>query len=234
MSARLRHVVLIVGDLGPVAQAFADQLGLHGRTNDNEGMAAHSTTNEVLKVGDAFVEVVAPFSVTDDTVSGRSVRDRGDGGHALVVEVPSLGFVRAQADEAGVVVVNEHRYRQALTSHLHPKRLGTLVEATEVDPGTGWHYPELVDAGADDESTKIASVDVAVADPAATVRAWSTLFDVPTGADESSVTLDDDVVVRFVGADARGIRAIEVVTSDTDRAGTTTTIGGLEVRFLPD
>jgi hypothetical protein len=132
MSARLRHIVLAGSSLAAEVAAARDGLGLGAGITDEAGMAGFSLSHEVLCLGSAYLEIVAPVDVTGDSPAARFLARGGPGGYMLDLQVPDLDEVLGRVAGLGLAPVLVDEYRGNRICQLHPRDFGTLLE---VEPG---------------------------------------------------------------------------------------------------
>ncbi len=93
MTARLRHLVLATDDLaGAVARARAG-FGLAPGIRDAEAMRAFDAEHEVLVLGSAYLEILAPLGNWPELAASRFLARGGPGGYMLDLQVPDLDVV---------------------------------------------------------------------------------------------------------------------------------------------
>ena len=123
---------------------------------------------------------------------------------------------------AGVRIVFEADAPEIRGRHLHPRDVGgAIVSIDQPETPGAWPWAGPWRAHAETTvTTAIAGIDVAADDPAAMAARWR--------------QLEVDHAVRFVPAGARGegIDAIDLVATDRTRVGESTTICGVDLRFV--
>jgi hypothetical protein len=217
---RLRQVALVARQRDPVVSALCAHLGVTVCFED-PGVGVFGLHNALVTVGDQFIEVVSP--VQDGTTAGRLLDKRdGDGGYMAIFECDDLDRRVEHVTAADVRIVWAGDFPEIRGRHLHPRDVGGAIVSIDqpATPG-GWLWAGPWRAHAETRVvTAIAGVDVAADDPAAMQARWR--------------QLEVDHAVRFVPAGPRGegIDAIDLVATDRRRAGETTTIGGVELRFV--
>lgn len=217
---RLRQVALVAKDRDPVVAALCAHLGVTVCFED-PGVEVFGLHNALMTVGDQFIEVVSP--VQDGTTAGRLLdRRAGDGGYMAIFECDDLDRRVDLVTAAGVRIVFVADAPEIRGRHLHPRDVGGAIVSID-QPETPGEWPWAGPWRAHVETavtTAIAGIDVAANDPAAMQARWR--------------QLEVDHAVRFVPAGPRGegIDAIDLVATDRTRVGETTTIGGVELRFV--
>ncbi|GII32677.1 VOC family protein [Planotetraspora mira] len=249
MSApELVQATVAVHDLA--AAGIRERLGLAPGFPDPE-LAAWAIANEVLTLGDTYLEVVAPSG--PQSRLHRFLED-GEGGYLVALRVPEATALAERCAASGVRIVHRQDLDGATIIQLHPGDLGVLVEADEMPPGRAWHYDAWDTPGVSPGAPAgdLVAVDVAVADPAATAVLWSRLFGLPVegaAAENSAVegstvegrTVEGPAVegaavragrglIRFVPVTGRrGLVALDLRASE---AGVIET-AGLTIRLVP-
>lgn len=232
---RLRQIAFAATDLAAAEQALTAALHVQLCYRD-PGVALFGLRNALYPVGDQFLEIVSPTG--PGTTAGRLLAKRGgDCGYMVLFQVAALAPVEERLAAAGIRVVFDAEGEGVRGLHLHPKDVpGAIVSIDAVDEPAEWPWagPDWrghVDTGV---VRAIAGLDVTVADPSGAAAAWGRALGVtPTG----DVLHVDDATVRFVEAPAgdgpgrQGITAVDVVTPDPARAGTTHDLLGVTLRF---
>ena len=217
---RLRQVALVARERDPVVAALCAQLAVSVCFED-PGVSVFGLHNALVTVGDQFIEVVSP--VEEETTAGRLLDKRGgDGGYMAIFECDDLDRRVELVREHGVRVVWEGNLPEIRGRHLHPRDVGGALVSIDQPATPGewlWAGPWKAH-GETAVVTAIAGIDVAANEPAAMQARWQ--------------ELELDHSVRFVPAGPRGegIDAIDLVATDRSRAGETTIIGGVELRFV--
>ncbi|MET3807733.1 hypothetical protein ABIB25_004760 [Nakamurella sp. UYEF19] len=174
----LRQVVLMTGQLDDALERTRSWLGLHAGIREVQAMAQWGFEHEVLAIDETFVEIVSPLAA--DSGPGRLLAARGDSGYMVVLQVPNLQLVVDRAAAAGITPVVRDVLDGNPISQWHPRDLGTLAEIDEIEPGGSWHFcPALSDTGSSEVVSDLASVEIAVTDPAGYAARWATLLDLP-------------------------------------------------------
>jgi Glyoxalase-like domain len=209
-GVRLRQAVLAAAELEPVAQRLRDGLGL-GEPYSDPGVGAFGLRNAVFAVGDRFLEVVSP--VEADTAAGRWLDRRGgDAGYMVMFQVEDLDGARARARSVGVREVFAVDLDDIAEVHLHPADMrGAIVAVSQPAPPASWRWGG---PGWEDRSVPggIDSVEVGVADAAATGARWAEVLGVDVEAAGAALVHDpDERGLRRVVVRGRGRRdAVEI------------------------
>ncbi len=221
---RLRQAVIAAADLSSAVDELCAAFGLSVCFHD-PGVAEFGLTNAVIPVGDQFIEVVSPLR--PGTAAGRLIERRaGSCGYMAMFEVDDLDQRMERAAALGVRTVwsgevAEHPVR-IRGRHLHPKDVGMIVSLDETDPWGSWLWAGPAWSAHRDTAvvTAIAGVVVGAADPLAVTRRWDDL-DLTVG-----------MIARTSTSRGPGLEVIELVAADRRRAGSTSTIAGVEFRLV--
>ncbi|MBX3028362.1 VOC family protein [bacterium] len=175
---RLRQIAFAAHDRDRVVADLAAVLAIEVSFND-PGVAVFGLCNAVLPVGDTFLEVVAPTA--PDSAAGRYLARRGgDCGYMVMVQVEDTDAARRRAAAQGARIVWSIDLDDISGTHFHPRDLGgALLSVDTPRPPAAWRW-----AGADWARhrrtavvDRLAAVDMACADPAATAARWASLLD---------------------------------------------------------
>ena len=216
-SARLRHIVLATDALAADARRAREGFGLAPGISDAEGMLPFHAEHEVLVLGSAYLEIMAPLGPA--APSARFLARGGPGGYMLDLQVPDLDGVIARAARLGLAPVLRDVYRGNPISQWHPRDFGTLLEADQITGGRDWHwdaeFPAEVRAA--ERAVPTAAV-LAVPDPAATARRWAEVFG---GSLAGTAVGLDGVTVSFTALDEGrpGLRSVDVTVPPGGAAG---------------
>lgn len=205
---RIRQVALVARELGPVAADLDRELGLTPCFRDPE-VAYFGLENALFRIGDTFLEVVAP--VEDGTTAGRLLAKRGgDGGYMVMAQAADATEHRAalvRAAEAGVRTVFEVDLEDITDVHLHPRDLGgTILALDRADPPSSWRWagPSWSDVETPAPLVGITAVELQATDPRPMAERWGGVLGVDAAGDPPTLGLDDGTI-RFVEAtDGRG------------------------------
>lgn len=227
---RLRQVVLITSDLAPALERARTAFALPEGVRDVDGMAAIGFEHEVLGFDETFLEIVAPLAA--DSPQAQLLAKQGDSGFMVVLQVDDLGAVLARAADLGIAPVLQEDFDGHPISQWHPKDLGTLAELDQMDPVDTWHFaPRCFEVGSTEVARDIVAAEVAVDDPEAMAARWAAVLAlVPEGPELRLAT----ETVRFVpaGDGPRGLRSVDLVASDPERAGESVELCGVTFRLV--
>lgn len=239
----LRQLVFLAAELEPTLAAARSELGLREGVDDAEGMAELGFVHQVLTIDRTFLEFTAPSG--PDTMPGKLVAKRGDLGYMVVIQVVDVEAAKERAAGLGLKPVFETPYEDHTITQWHPRDFGTLAEIDQIRPADTWHMaPRIFETGCTDIVGDVTAIELAVRDPAATAATWSTVLDVPVGADGADgaggASLDlSGRVVRFVavrtradGPPVEGLVTVELPATDRSRAGYEVTLSGVLFRFV--
>jgi hypothetical protein len=211
VSARLRHIVLAASVLAPAVAAARTGLGLPAGICDSAGMLPFDLSHEVLLLGSAYLEIVAPLGARTDTPAARFLARGGPGGYMLDLQVPDLDEALERAAWLGLSPVMRDVYRGNQICQLHPRDFGTLLEVDQIVGPGDWHWDaEFPAAERAVERARPVAASLAVADPEAMAERWASVF----GGSLSGCSVGlSGVVVSFAAAgDSRpGLRSVDVV-----------------------
>jgi hypothetical protein len=234
---RLRQAVLVAAELEPVASSLRSALGL-GEPFRDPGVGEFGLTNAVFALGDCFLEVIAPRQ--PDTAAGRYLaRHGGDGGYMVLFDVEDLEGARDRATALGVRVVWRVDLPDISGTHLHPADMrGAIVSLDRSNPYGTWRWggPEWTGRVGEGAPGRLASVTIAVDDPAAVAARWGEVLGVPvSGNRQPLLALDEGEVCFATAADERGEGILEIAVElggKSARQSGAIELGGLRVRLL--
>jgi hypothetical protein len=134
---RLRQLVIAAASLD-VADVLAEVLGL-GEAFPDPGVAEFGLINCVYAIGDQFLEVVVPTTLT--APAGRFLARGGDGGYMAIFQTDDLAGARARADALRIRRVWNIDLPDISASHLHPADVGAaIVSIDEAKPAASWRW----------------------------------------------------------------------------------------------
>ncbi|MCB1000083.1 MAG: VOC family protein [Acidimicrobiales bacterium] len=221
---RLRQVALVAHDLELTTDFLRHLLGVEVCFQD-PGVAEFGLHNNLLLIGDQFLEIVAP--VQPNTTAGRLLDKRHVDctGYMAIYEVDDLDRREAHLREHGVRVVWSLDLPDIRGRHLHPRDVGgALVSVDQPVPSGSWrwagptwpplahHHTSVV--------TGIAGVRVGADDPEEMRTRWHEL------------ELDHMVSFHPAGEHGEGIDALDLVVADRARAGEVHRCEDFEIRFV--
>lgn len=237
MSAlELVQATLAARDLSAASAVARSELGLAPGFPDPE-LASFAMANEVLTLGDTYLEIVAP---TGETSALHRFLAGGEGGYLLAIRVPDTAALVERAAAGNVRVVHQQDFQGATITQLHPGDLGVMLEADEIPAGREWHYDDwsVPARPADASAGDLLAADVAVRDPERTAERWAHLLDAPdAGHDVPSVRIGSRIV-RFVphpetGTGRRGLVALDLRALTPGAPPREVTVAGLTIRLVP-
>jgi Glyoxalase-like domain len=233
---RLRQAVLVAAELEPVASSLRSALGL-GEPFRDPGVGEFGLTNAVFALGDCFLEVIAPRQ--PGTAAGRYLARHGSGGYMVLFDVEDLEGARDRAAALGVRVVWRVDLPDISGTHLHPADMrGAIVSLDRSDPYGTWRWggPEWTGRVGEGASGRLASVTIAVDDPAAVAARWGEVLGVPvSGNRQPLLALDGGEVGFAAAADERGEGLLEIAVElgvESARQSEAIDLGGLRLRLL--
>jgi hypothetical protein len=170
---RLRQAVLVAAELDPVERALRDALDL-GEPFRDPGVGEFGLRNAVFALGDCFLEIVSP--IQPGTAAGRYLqRHGGDGGYMALFDLEDLDGARARAEQDGVRVVWRIDLPDISGTHLHPADMrGAIVSLDRSQPYGTWRWggPDWTGRTGSGAPGRLASISVAVGDPAGAAARW--------------------------------------------------------------
>jgi hypothetical protein len=177
---RLRQIVLAAADRDATVEHLRAVLGL-GEGFHDPGVGPFGLHNEVMPLGDTFLEVVSP--VRPGTSAGRFLEKRGgDGGYMLMFQTGDFAAARRRVEANGVRVVLDVSLDEITEMHLHPHDLpGAIVAVSEARPPESWKWggpgwPSRVKAGVVDRAM---GAEIEAGDPEALARRWGAVLGLP-------------------------------------------------------
>ncbi len=177
---RLRQAVLVAAELDPVERALREALDL-GEPFRDPGVGEFGLRNAVFALGDCFLEIVSP--IQPGTAAGRYLqRHGGDGGYMALFDLEDLDSARARAEQDGVRVVWRIDLPDISGTHLHPADMrGAIVSLDRSQPYGTWRWggPDWTERTGEGAPGRLASISVAVGDPAGTASRWSHVLGAP-------------------------------------------------------
>jgi Glyoxalase-like domain len=229
--------VLVAAELEPVASSLRSALGL-GEPFRDPGVGEFGLTNAVFALGDCFLEVIAPMQ--PDTAAGRYLaRHGGDGGYMVLFDLEDLEGARDRAEALGVRVVWRLDLPDISGTHLHPADMrGAIVSLDRSDPYGTWRWggPQWTGRMGEGAPGRLASVTIAVDDPAAVAARWAEVLGVSVSGDRQPLLVLDGGEVAFeAAADERGEGLVEIaveLASESARQRGAIELGGVRVRLL--
>jgi len=229
VSARLRHIVLATDDLAADLALARSGLGLAAGIRDAEPMRAFDLEHEVVLLGSAYLEILAPLGNRPELPGAKFIARNGPGGYMLDLQVPDLEAVLRRVAGLGLAPVMRDVYRGNHICQLHPRDFGTLLEVDQIVGPKDWHWDEEFPAEqrAAERALPTGAV-IAVPDPALMAARWAGVFG---GELAGPVVSLDGVQVTFTTAqDGRtGLRSLDV-TLPAGSAGGDLEIAGVLFR----
>jgi len=209
---RLRQIALAARDLDTTMDVLRDVLGLEPGFHD-PGVGTFGLVNEVLTVGDTFLEVVSPDR--EGTTAGRWIERRGgDAGYMVILQAHDLAAERARIDAAGARIAWEIETDEAATLHIHPRDVGGAIVSFDVMArweDWEWAGPGWRDRVRRDVCDDITGAWIADGDPDARCARWAEVTGFAPGRDAQGrpvLELDEGGTLRFVPSDGDGSPAL--------------------------
>ncbi|HLB22378.1 MAG TPA: VOC family protein [Solirubrobacteraceae bacterium] len=186
---RLRQAVLVADELDSVERALREALQL-GEPFRDPGVGEFGLRNAVFALGDCFLEIVSP--IQPGTAAGRYLqRHGGDGGYMALFDLEDLDGARARAEQHGVRVVWRIDLPDISGTHLHPADMhGAIVSLDRSQPYGTWRWggPDWTGRTGSGAPGRLASISVAVGDPASAAARWGHVLGAPP-ADRPATSL---------------------------------------------
>ncbi|MFN0096166.1 MAG: VOC family protein [Dehalococcoidia bacterium] len=216
---RLRQVALVAANLKPVMEEIRAVLGLNEGYHD-PGVGKYGLENEVLAIGDTFLEVVVPRQ--PGTTAGRLLEKRaGDGGYMVILQVDDIAASRALAEQRQARVVDRIDGKGFWATHLHPKDVGgAILSLDAMEPVERWEWagPRWEDRVDTSVTLGITGVELQSDAPDQMAHRWSEVLGAPAEATGSGFEIPlDRSTIRFVWAKDRrgdGVSAFDVAVRD--------------------
>ena len=219
---RIRQIALVARELEPVVGDLRSVFGLVEGFHD-PGVGEFGLHNEVLVVGDQFLEVVSP--VREGTTAGRFLDRRGgDGGYMVILQTADLAADRRRLAGLGVRTVWEVTLDDIATVHLHPRDIGgAIVSLDQPRPPASWRWggPNWEARAQTDVVRGITSVTLESPDPTRLAARWAEVLGLRTprlncGVLELAL---DSGTLRFVAGDGGSDGIVAVGLAATDATG---------------
>jgi Glyoxalase-like domain len=234
---RLRQAVLVAAELEPVERELREALGLDEPFRD-PGVKEFGLRNAVFALGDCFLEIVSPIQA--GTAAGRHLqRHGGDGGYMVLFDLEDLDGARSRAERDGVRVVWRIDLPDISGTHLHPADMrGAIVSLDRSQPYGTWRWggPQWTGRTGTGAAGRLASIAVAVSDPAAVADRWGRVLGAPLQQGPEPVLALHDGAVSFAGSpDAAGEGIVEFGFASVpalEAAGGTVEVGGVRLSSL--
>lgn len=211
-TVRIRQLVVLVADLER-ADREHDVLRL-GPAFVDPHVAAFGVRNVVRSLGDAFLELVVPLDPAAPNGPARALRERGEGGLMLILQVDDHAAARERLREHGVRITWESPPHPDIAAlHLHPKDTGggVLLSLDQATPPETWRWggPAWTGAAPPVDGRRIAAVRIASGDPEARAARWADVLGVPRAG--ARLTLAAGGAIVFVPGAVERIVGVDVV-----------------------
>jgi catechol 2,3-dioxygenase-like lactoylglutathione lyase family enzyme len=212
VSARLRHIVLATDDLAASVAAARQGLGLAPGIVDAEAMRSFDLEHEVLVLGSAYLEILAPLGNRPELPGARFLARGGPGGYMLDIQVADLAEVLTRAAALGLTPVVRDDYRGNLISQWHPRDFGTLLEIDQIRDGRDWHWDgEFTAEQRAAERAVPIRAQLAVPDPALMADRWAAVFGGELAGDTSVRLTGVTVTFTAMGTGRPGLMSLDLL-----------------------
>ncbi len=179
---RIRQLALAARELDPVVDDVCAVFDLEVTFRD-PGVGEFGLVNALFRMGDCFLEVVAP--VRDDASAARQLaRAGGDTGYMLLLQTDDLKADRERLEALGVRIVWQFEAHDIAAVHLHPRDVGgAILSLDQPQPPASWRW-----GGPDWQSEPRGAglswtgVTLRAADPDALSARWSQVLGHPRAA----------------------------------------------------
>ena len=222
---RLRQICLVAQDLEPAVDTLCDVLGLQVCHRD-PGVERFGLHNALMRIGNRFIEVVAPLPGPrgQNTAATRHLaRLGGDGGYMVILDTNAMARWRAQAAGLGIREASFHQVEGYTGLQLHPRDTGgALLEINHTqgnDALAGGYWP----AGphwqdAPDSSAGVALQGASLSGPHARglCQRWAALLQCRVVSPDC-LQLDDGTTLAFESASAsqpHGLTGLHLTVRD--------------------
>lgn len=230
---RLRQICLVADKLAPVIDDLRSVMGLGAGYHD-KGVESFGLENEVIPIGDNFLEVVAPTQ--SGTTAGRYMDRRGgNGGYMVIMQCGDGPKMRERLLGMGVRVALHSDREQFQITQYHPADCGgTLMEIDSVGASPekrneyGEPMADWTPAGPDWQQhvstgivTALVGADMQSNNPGAIAELWSKHLDLPVQTSASG-----EPYVQLINAKIRfteekddrgwGLGGIDIKVADRD------------------
>ena len=178
MSLKLRQIALVTRDLNKTVSQLSELFDIDVCYNDKT-VEFFGLENAVFTFGGTFIEVVSPTQ--DGTTAGRLLEKRnGDGGYMVILETDDIIADRKRFEDRQLKTVLDVDLEEAISIHIHPKELGSLLSVEEMKVAGSWHWggPNWQSARSSSLLASISGAIVQSDDPENTARRWGEVLNV--------------------------------------------------------
>ena len=196
----IRQIALVASNLEATQGGLFKLLGLERGFHD-PAVSQFGLHNVVMRLGDTYLEVVAP--VEEGTTAGRFLARRGgDSGYMVIVQVEDIAREQARVVDCGIRIAWEVHTDAASGVHLHPRDVpGAIASLDQMRPPEKWFWAG--EEGGEDlpRATNVSNIvgaQIDSEDPAATADCWSRAYGLPvSGSPQAPVLAFESTVMRF-------------------------------------
>lgn len=206
MSLKLRQIALVTHDLKKTVAELSTLFDIEVCYNDT-AVEYFGLENAVFTFGGTFIEVVSPTQ--EGTTAGRLLEKRGgDGGYMVILETGDIAADRQRLENKQLQTVLDVDLEEAISIHIHPRELGSLLSVEEMKLAGSWHWggPDWQSMR---DSTLVQRVSAAIVqseDLQATARRWADATGVMPESEDGGLLLGLDMgdVHLVTAGDGRG------------------------------
>lgn len=255
---RIRQVVHIVNDQATVEQKVTKCVNSHITYRD-PGVGHFGLKNALIPVGHGsetcFIEILSPIKKGNNSTGGRYLERFGEGGYMLIFQVNNSNVVNQRIQNMGFSTIwkGGHNWPPKegetgiRTTHYNPKDFGMIISIDEAIPKESWLWAgeEWMKRESVSNKENIIGVEIESNRPGELAGRWAHALGCRLISSENgsnfTLTMSGGSHICFVQhqlkdknikANLTGrITAINI--SSTSRPNTSTTISGIEFRFVP-
>ena len=202
---RLRQICLVAWNLQPVVDDLCHVFGLQVCYRD-PGVAKYGLENALMRVGNQFIEVVAPLPGSmEGTAATRHLQRRGgDCGYMVILDCDNIAPWRAHMQAVGVREASYHEAPGYQGLQLHPADTGGALLEINHSPGgenlQGAYWPAGPNWQASPDSflvTGFAAVGLASLEPEKLAHKWEQILQRAAASQAENFGIRVDPVCRL-------------------------------------
>ncbi len=213
---RLRQVCLVASELAPVVGCIEQVTGL--RVCHRDPLVSHfGLENAIFRLGDAFIEVVAP--IAEGTAAARFLeRSGGRGGYMAIFDCHDAAARARHAGELGIRIASDMQVDEYHGVQLHPRDCrAAMIEFNHTRGGEALAGP-YAPAGPDwqacpaaGEVRDLLAVQLASPDPRSLMLHWARILDLAPVTADGSALLPDHGRLEFVAGEHDHLSALRLL-----------------------